>query len=100
MVTWRTSCLKPIAKFLIDALNRQKKYVKLISTLRLHSSVVEQGTHKPKVESSNLSGAIPKRSFIIPFHYKAGGREVSTSGFMARKNNQNSGIVMSRDACA
>jgi hypothetical protein len=58
MVTWRASHLEPIEKFLSSTSNQQKKYAKLVFVLRLHSSVVEQGTHKPKVESSNLSGAI------------------------------------------
>jgi hypothetical protein len=47
-----------IEKFPGGASNRQKKYAKLILVLRLHSSAVEQGTHKPKVASSNLAGAI------------------------------------------
>jgi hypothetical protein len=58
VVTRRASHLGPSEKFLSGTSNQQKKYAKLVFVLRLHSSVVEQGTHKPKVESSNLSGAI------------------------------------------
>ena len=41
-----------------DRLTYDDRISIVISALRLCSSVVEQGTHKPKVASSNLARAI------------------------------------------